>query len=252
MNMRLVYQIHKWLAALVLIVTLAWFVSGAVMVMPERWLTLSPGIRAGEAESRVSDAPAFERATVTPSAAVAAVNGHLGRTVGVTGVRLRRLPGRLAYELTTERDGRYFVDALDSGVFTITPDMAVKIVEGVLGPSANLGTVAVQRESTIGYGGPLPAFRVPVNDGKGTVLFVDAGTGQVRLTDSLSRVAQFVMGLHVLSVLRWVMPESVVRALMIVLAISGIVMSVAGAVILVSQFRRWWRRSGRLDPRAAR
>jgi hypothetical protein len=246
MDMKLVYRIHKWLAVVVAAATLGWFVSGALMVVPERWLTLSPNAVRPNAEARPG-APTFDQASVPPSDAIAKLSDHLGHPVRVTAINLRRLPDRVAYQVLTAGHGDYFVDARDGTIFSVTESLAKQIVARALGTTADLGPVTVQTEPTLTYAGPLPAYRIPVADGKSTVFFVELATAQAHLTDPLSRAAGLVMGLHGLWLLRRVFPGSAVRALMLALAIAGTAMSLAGVVILLAQLRRWWRRLSPAD-----
>lgn len=251
MDIKLIYRIHKWLAAVVAIVTVGWFVSGALMVMPDRWFTLSPNIATGpDAEARLSGAPEFGAAGIAPSAAIAAVDAAVGRRVVVTSMKLRRLPGRLVYEVSTEQHGSRLVDAIDGTIVTVTEDLARQIVARTLGSEIGLGPITQQTDRTLAFGGPLPAYRIPALDGKGTVCYVDGTTAELHVTDRLSRAAGLVMGLHGLWFLRLLFPGNAVRALMLALAITGTAMSLAGTVILLAQVRRWWaqrRRHGRAD-----
>src|SRR5882672_10373038 len=120
MDIKLVYRIHKWLAVVVAIATLAWFVSGALMVVPERWLTLSPNVPGPRAESTLPGAPEFDQASLTPSAAIVTLTAHLAHPPRVAGINLRRLPGGLAYQVSTAADGERYVDAVHGTVFTVT------------------------------------------------------------------------------------------------------------------------------------
>jgi hypothetical protein len=244
MEMKVVYQIHKWLAVIAAAATLGWFVSGVLMVVPERWLTLSPGITTGPAaEARLPGAPEFDAATVAPHAAISAVDRRVGKPVQVVGLRLRRLPGRLAYEISTERHGSHLVDAIDGTVVTVTEELAKQVVERAVGKTVRFGSVTRLTEPSLAYSGALPAYRVPLDDSKGTVFYVDSATAQIRLTDYLNRVADFLMALHGFWLLRLILPGAAVRVLMFGLAIIGTAMSLAGVVILIAQLRGWWRRS---------
>ena len=243
MSIRFVYQVHKWLAVIVVIATVGWFASGALMALPARWLTLSPRVATGpDAEASLPGAPEFESATISPSAAISGVNARVGASVHVVAMRLRRIPGRLVYEVNTGRHGVHLVDASDGTVVRVDQELAEHVVARILGGDVRLGPVTRQSTPERGYAGPLPAYRIPAADGHGTVFYVDIATAQARLTDPVMRLAGSVMGLHGLGFLRSIMPAPVVRAVMFVLAIAGTVMSLAGIVILIAQLRRWWQR----------
>jgi hypothetical protein len=243
MDIKLVYRIHKWLAVVAAAVTLGWFASGALMLLPEPWLTLSPNVstRPDAAESHLQSALEFDRATIAPSVALSELVKHVGRPIRATQISLRRLPGHVAYQVNTARDGLHFVDAVDGEVFAITEELAKQIVANVLGSTISLGPVTRQTESTGAYPGPLPAYRVPVEDGKGTVFYVEEATGQPHLTDPLSRITRRIVSLHGFWPLRGILPGYAVRGLMLALTIAGSAMSLAGVVILIAQLRRWWQ-----------
>jgi hypothetical protein len=241
MNVRLIYQSHKWLAVAVVAATLAWFISGVVMVLPGNWRTLSPNLTlTSDADPRLSGAPEFEDARVTVPSAIGAVRAQAGKPVRITSVKLRRLPGRLSYEVATS-DRVYLVDGISGEVFTLNESIAGQIAAATVGPRTPLGPVTVQRERTSDYRGPVPAFRIPVEDGKGTVLYVGGPPVDVRYSDRLSRRLTPIAGWHELLFLRPLLSGSAVRLTMLVSAILGTLMSLAGTVILFLQFQRWRR-----------
>ena len=236
---RLAYRVHKWLAVVVVAATLAWFTSGVVMVLPARWLTLSPNLITGiDAEARLPGAPGFDEARITPSEAIAVVRERLPGSVPVTKVRLRRFPGHVAYEVTVERRGTFLIDAISGVPFRVDEKLAREIVARFLGSDAGLAPVG-ERDSS---NPTLQRHRIVVSDGKGTGFDVDAATGEVESTDRLKRAAYFVMGLHRFAPLRALFPEPVARVLMLAMASTGVLMTLAGMVIMIGQVQRWWRR----------
>jgi hypothetical protein len=234
MNIRLIYQIHKWLAVIVVAATLAWFISGAAMTLPARWQTLSPSVSTNEiAEATLPGAPDFEDARIAPAEAISAVRAHLGRPIRVTAVRLRRFPQHVAFEVTTDNRGSHLVDAVSGAVFRVDEPLARQIVARFLQQDER----AVQMAHRGGGG-----HRFDVADGRGTTFWVDAATGQVIATDHLKRITRAIGGLHSLAPLRAVMSDAAIRVVMLVLASTGVLMSAAGVVILLVQFQRWRRR----------
>ena len=241
MNARFIYQSHKWLAVVVVATTLCWFISGVVMVLPGSWRTLSQNLTlASDADPRLSGTPEFEDARVTVPSAIGAVRAQAGKPVRITSVKLRRLPGRLSYEVATF-DRVYLVDAVSGEVFTLNESLAAQIAAATVGPRTSLGPVTIQRETTSDYRGPVPAYRIPVSDGKGTVLYVVGPPVDVRYSDRLSRRLNPIAGWHELQFLRPLLSGSAVRLTMLVSAVLGTLMSVAGTVILFLQFQRWRR-----------
>jgi hypothetical protein len=241
MNARFIYQSHKWLAVAVVAATLGWFISGVVMVLPGNWRTLSPGLAlTSDADPRLSGAPAFEDARVSVPSAIDAVRLQAGAPIQITSVRIRRLPGRLSYEVATV-DRVYLVDAVSGEVFTLNQSLAVQIAATTVGPRTPLGPATIQHERTSDYRGAVPAYRIPVEDGKDTILYIGGPPVEVRHSDRLSRRLTPIVGWHELLFLRPLLSGSAVRLTMLVSAILGTLMSLAGTVILFLQFQRWRR-----------
>jgi hypothetical protein len=233
-DVKTIYRVHKWLAVVVAAVTLGWFASGALMTLPERWLTLSPSVSTDYlAEATLPGAPDFADARVAPVDAIAAVRAHVRTPVRVTAVRLRRLPQHIAFEVTTDRRGTHLVDAVSGAVFGVDEMLARQIVARFLQQDERS-----VRMSYRGGGG----HRFDVADRKGTTFYVDAATGQAVATDHLKRVARTIGSLHSLAPLRIVLPDAGVRIVMLVMASTGVLMAAAGIVILLVQLERWRRR----------
>jgi len=244
-NARFIYQSHKWLAVAVVVATLGWFISGVVLVLPGHWRTLSPGLTlTSDADPRLSGTPAFEETRVSVPDAIAAVRGQTGTPVRITSVKLRRLPGRLAYEVATF-DRVYLVDAVSGVVFTLNEALAAQIAGTTVGPQTPVGPVTIQRTASSAYRGPLPVYRVPVADGKDTVLFISGPPVVVNSSDRLSRPLNSIARWHDFSTLRSLLPESTVRLSLLVFGVGGTLMSVAGTLILILQFLRWRARMTR-------
>ena len=244
MKSSLVYWLHKWLAVVAAVATLGWFVSGMLMVVPASWRTLSPGIARGiSQEWRQPDGPQFEDAGVTAAAAIEAVRARVGLPLRVSGVRLRRLPGRLTYEIATERRGIYLVDAVTGAIVTVDEQLALRIAAASAG-SAALGPVTLDKQTTPDCQGPTPTYRIPVADGKGTVFCVSRDTAELRYTDRLTRVIAVVVGWHDFSLLRSYSSPAIARLSLFAFAAIGTLMSVAGVLILFTQFNRWRGASG--------
>jgi hypothetical protein len=242
MRIRIIYQTHKWLAVAALVASLAWFVSGTLMAVPGRLRTSSPNMVVGaEAEATLTNAPGFADARVSVASAIAAVRARSDAPGRITSVRMRRFPGRLAYQIAGS-DGTHLIDATTGVIFAVDAAMAEQIARQAVGPDTALGPVTVQRTPTSDYRGPFPVYRVPAADGKGTVFYVSGISGDARFSDRRSRMFTSIVNWHDFFFLTGLLSDSAVRAALFVFAVLGTAMTLAGVLILVMQFQTWQRR----------
>lgn len=212
MTSRFIYKTHKWLAVALAIMTLGWFVSGVIMVLPSSLRTWSPDLyryRAGNSAS----APDYDAARVSAPAAVDAVRARSRNPLVINGMRLVRLPGRLAWEIDTPGP-TFLVDATTGEPFSVDEDMARRVALEALGPNARLGTITTLQAPTDEYRGRLPAYKVEVDDGKGTRLFISAPPVEARHTDSLTRVLVWIVAWHGFDGLRPTLGGTAVQGLL--------------------------------------
>jgi hypothetical protein len=242
--MKWLYQVHKWLAVVATVATLAWFVSGVVMEVPAGYRTLTPGVPGDINAVLLPETPPFEEAIVSVSSAIGAVRARLDKPVRVVSVRLRRLPGRIAYEVGTVAHGSHLVDAISGGVLVVDEALATRITATALGRSAGLGAATLQTAAPTDCPGRLlPGYRVELHDGKGTAFCVSAATGDYQHSDRLMRMTGAVMRWHEFGpMLRWLSSGSV-RGLLLGFGVIGTLMSAFGVLILWVQLQRWWQRT---------
>lgn len=247
---RLVFKTHKWLAAGVGLLTLVWFVSGIVLVLPLGWFG-APGPVSDEGPA----GPGYNEATVTVPQALRVVEMAQGAAVDVTGIGLHRRAGRLLYAISTRRHGTHLVNALSGERLVINEDVARQFV-GRAAPGAALGVVALLRAHDADYRyGPLPAYRVTMGDARRTSYYVAAETGEMRATNRGGRIRGFLAGLHSFDFLRPMMNRRGVSATLILFSAIGTLMSLFGLAILWIQFATWRarkRRAGSLWPGSER
>jgi hypothetical protein len=245
--MKLLYQVHKWLAVVALAATVAWFVSGTAMVLPESFRVVPTEL--DDRRPSAKSTPRFEDAAVTVSAAISAVRAYVGKPLNVGGVHMRWFPGRLAYEVFTNR-GIHLVDAVHGGVFQIDEQLALQIAATAVATRGPLGPPIRLTGNTFECRGRLPAYRIAVDDGDGTVLCISTGNGTLEASNRRSRVVGLITMWHNFRPLRALMGPRDVQVLLLAFAFLGTLMSAAGALILLVQLQRWWqtrrRRSDRL------
>jgi hypothetical protein len=237
--MRWVYKWHKWLAVSAGVLTLMWFVSGIVMVAPGSWIGPPPPIRPAGSWS----GPGFRDVAVGVPQAIAAVEADLGGKADVTNVSFRRVAGRLVYHLETANHGSRLVDATDGKIFALNPHVVRQIVEGIAERTGPPLEVILLQEHDASYPqGPLPVYRVPLGDARGTVYYVEAETGEVRASNRATRFREFFSDLHGFGFLSAFMANEGRRATLILFSVAGTLMSIFGLWILWLQLRNWQRR----------
>ena len=187
---RLSAKIHKWLALLLVVPFLFWFVSGL-------FFALAP-------IERVRSEHVIAKPVPTPIAMETAVSG-LAR-VAASGVasgekiEIRTMIGR-PVALVSPTRGRPLLYDLATGrqLSPIPAWLATAIAEqDHKGARRAIGVVRVTRNSTE-YRGPTPAWRVQFEDGANRAIYVAADTGAVTARRStLWRVFDFLWSLHIL------------------------------------------------------
>jgi uncharacterized iron-regulated membrane protein len=226
-------KIHKWLALAMAIQILFWFASGLFFaVFPIE------KVRSEHAVETPSPPP-------VPLSAAAAGLQRLAAT-GVTAgerVELRSILGRPVAWMSGGDDGPRLYD-LTSGrlISPIAMATAVQIAEADhLGP-ARAARVSRVTANSSEYRGELPAWRVDFDDGASRSLYVAADTGLVTARRStLWRVYDFLWGLHIMD---WRAHENFNTPILIVASLLGLVMAIAGIVMLPSRlgYTAWRRR----------
>lgn len=231
---RFIFKSHMWLAVAVGLLTLVWFVSGIVMVMPGR--LFSPPL---PPDAGGPPGPAYRDVTVTAPQAIAATEAVVGGEVQVTGVSFLRIAGRLLYQVKTAAAGSHLVDAVTGERFVIDEQVAREMVRHSV-PDAVQGELTLLDAYDLDYAmGPLPAYCVALDDGRGTKYYVAIENGEMQAMNRAMRWRGVVIGLHTFRFLRYVMDGEGVRITLILTSTVGTAMSVFGMAILWIQFANW-------------
>lgn len=224
--------IHKWLALLMAIQILFWFVSGL-------FFAAFPIERVRSEHMIAQQAPA----PVDLDAAAAGLARLAGAGV-IPGekVELRSLLGRPVALLSAD-EGRPRLYDLASGrlVSPIPVALAARIAEADNEGGARAIRVALITANDSEYRGALPAWRVDFEQA-GRALYVAADTGAVTARRStLWRTYDFLWGLHIMD---WRGHEDFNTPLLIIATALALIMSIAGVVLLPSRlgFTAWLRR----------
>ncbi|MBI3661802.1 MAG: PepSY domain-containing protein [Acidobacteria bacterium] len=241
---RFVYKTHKWLAAGVGLLTLLWFASGIVMVLPKNMLGGPAADPAGN-----SAGPDYKGIVMTIPQAITAAEAAAGGNMVTTSVDLRRIEGRLYYQISTAKSGTHLIDAQSGARLEITEEYAKQMaarLAGGRGPAQESGLV---RRYGIEYPyGPLPAYRVAFDDPAATIVYVSPNTGEMLSSDRKGRIRAFIMGTHTFEFLKPLLAKRGTRIALIFSSFVGLVMTVFGSWILWIQFQNWRaRRAGRAE-----
>jgi hypothetical protein len=225
-------KVHKWLALLMAIQILFWFVSGLFFaVFP---------IERVRSEHAMAEQPARE----VPFGAAADGLLRLG-SAGVVGekVEVRMLLDR-PVALVNPRTGRPQLYDLTTGrlVSPLSMNAASRIAEADHAGDARAARVERVTENSPEYRGPLPAWRVDFDDGANRSLYVAADTGNVAARRStLWRVYDTLWALHIMD---WRDHENFNSPLLIVATALGLVVIVTGIIMFPSRlgYNAWRRR----------
>lgn len=232
MNRRL-YAIHRWLSAIALVQLAIWVTSGLFFaVVPERTLKGAPvsGAHAAPIPTDVE--------LVTPASIVSKMQPS-GR---VEKLELVGTPDGPFYR-GKAGERRFRFDARSGVERPVTEGEANAIAarDQTSHPAARVTTL-VERDPHIEYRGkPLPAWHVLLDDGAGTVVYIDALTGEVTARrNDVWRAYDFLWGLHLMD---YGQRDTRNHPLLAGTAILGLLTVVSGAVLWVVRAVRWLRRA---------
>lgn len=231
---RVAGKVHKWLALLMAIQILFWFVSGLFFAVAPIERVRSEHMKAAAPPApvtvevaatglqRVSDAGPAERIEVRTmlSRPVALVTPHEGRP-------------RL-YDLVSGRQ-----------ISPIPAALAVQIAEADHAGEQRAAEVRLVTGESPEYRGALPAWRIDFEDGANRALYVAQDTGVVAARRStLWRVFDFLWGLHIMDFKNH---EDFNTPLLIGATALALVMIVAGIILFPSRlgYNAWKRRRRR-------
>jgi hypothetical protein len=229
---RLATKIHKWLALLMAIQILFWFVSGL-------FFAAFP-IERVRSEHAIAETPS----PPVPFGIVADGLLRLG-SAGISGekVEIRTLLGRPVALVTAEGTTPRLFD-LTSGrsMSPLTMNMAVRVAEADHRGDSRAARVERISENDAEYRGALPAWRVDFDDGANRSIYVAAETGAVTARRStLWRVYDFLWGLHIMD---WRGHEDFNSLLLVVTTVLGLVVIATGIIMFPSRlgYTAWRRR----------
>lgn len=231
MNRRL-YALHRWISAIALVQLAIWVGSGLFFAaMPMTRVKGTPV--EGANLTPLADEDAFVppgvvlrelagRGPVTKLELVGTPRGPFYR--GKAGAARFRRGARTGEERSVdEREAREIAQRDQPG-----------------SPPVN-DAVLIEQDANIEYRDrPLPAWRVRLDDDAGTVVYVDAITGEVTARrNDVWRIYDFLWSLHIMD---YRGRESFNHPLLIGAAALGILTAVSGGILWATRFVRWIKR----------
>ncbi len=187
---RLSAKIHKWLALLLVVPFLFWFVSGLFFALAPIERVRSEHVVAKPAPMPIAmETAASGLARIAASGAVSGEKIEVRTMIGRPVALVSPAQGRpLLYDLATGRQ----LSPIPAWLATAIAEQDHK------GARRAIGVVQVTRNSTE-YRGAIPAWRVQFDDGANRSVYVAADTGAVTARRStLWRVFDFLWSLHIL------------------------------------------------------
>lgn len=239
---RLVYKTHKWLAVGVGLFTLLWFASGIVMVLPRNLIGSAGPERAGSGAP-----PDYKGVSISVPQAISAAEAAAGGSVVTTDVNLRRIEGRLYYQISTAKSGSHLIDAVSGARLEITEEYAKQMAVRLIGGRGTVEESGLVRKVGAEYRfGPVPVYRFAFGDAARTAVYVSPVTGEVLTSNRTGRLSGFIAGTHTFEFFRPLMGQRWIKLGLVFFSFVGLVMSVFGTWILWIQFQNWRaRRAGR-------
>ena len=221
-------RLHKWLALIIGAQLLIWFASGALMSF---WpIDEIHG-------DHLVDRKTVEALPAGISLADPAV--YLGET-SADRVTLRMLHGRAVAEVA--RGGA--IHLFDATTGALLPPIDARLGSAIaqkawIGPETGAPTTTIVNVTSPEYRGPLPAWRVAFADPDQTSVFIAADTGEIAAVRTANwRLFDFFWGLHIMN---WTERDNFNTWWLLAVASAGVVMGLAGTVLLVFRWRgpRW-------------
>lgn len=231
---RIAGKVHKWLALLMAIQILFWFVSGL-------FFAVAP-IERVRSEHMKAEAPA---APVALAAAAAGLQRIAGAAPGER-IEIRSMLGR-PVALVAPHDGRPSLYDLGSGrqLSPIPADLARRIAEADHAGDERAVRFSLVTEASPEYRAALPAWRFDFDDGANRALYVAQDSGMVTARRStLWRTFDFLWGLHIMDFRNH---EDFNTPLLIGATALALVMIVTGIILFPSRlgYNAWKRRRRR-------
>jgi hypothetical protein len=230
---RIAGKVHKWLALLMAIQILFWFVSGL-------FFAIAP-IERVRSEHMIAEQPPVPIAMADAAAGLQRI-GATGAGAGEK-IELRTMLGR-PVALVSAAGARPRLYDLRSGqlLSPLPAALAVQVAEADYAGDHRAAGVTLVEEESPEYRGALPAWRVDFDDGASRSLYVATDTGAVGARRStLWRTFDFLWALHIMD---FENHENFNTPLLVIATALGLIVIITGIVLFPSRlgYNAWRRR----------
>lgn len=231
MRGRTAHKLHKWIAVVAGAFFLMWLLSGIVMVLPRPWSV--------RIQRRAPEPIEVHERILSPSEVVTRIARDQGTEPTIESLTLRRAADTVVYEVKT-RENTFLVDAHTAERFTITAEVAKRIVQYHYPAQSSVFETSYLDRHTAAYPwGPLPVYRVMYGEEPTTHYYVSAGDGVVTRSDRWNRFQGVFGALHSFEPLRLITSRDAIRRWLLVLAgLGGIGVALSGYYLAVPRRRR--------------
>lgn len=224
---RTLYAVHRWISLAALAQLLVWTATGL-------FFAVTP-IERVRGEDRLARAPPdpipWERARALPAPALA----------GAAEVTLRVVDGAPLFLAKGAGERRWAVDAETGREVSIDAAAAERIARADQQGEPPVRSVSRVEAAPIEYRDrPLPAWRVDLDDGRGTRVYVDAATGAITARrNGLWRAYDLLWGFHIMD---WGGREHFNSGWLVAFAGLGLATALSGAAVWTARTARRLRR----------
>lgn len=220
MSVITIRRAHKWIAVSVAAFFLAWLASGILMAVPRNWLARG---NARNTSASAAARPDFADIRVSIPQALVALEATSGERRRVTGVKVTRFAGTLAYHISLENDESRLIDALTGEPIVVSQALAEELARAASPGAGEPASTRLLAKRDFYYWGAVPVYKVGFADALGTVVYVSAVTAETQRWNHLFRVRRWIVSLHGFEPLKLITENETLRvSLLLISAVVGV------------------------------
>ena len=171
-------SVHKWIAVCAGIFVLIWVVSGIARILPSGW----------PKQNSPKELTDFSNFGISPAEAIAILSRKMGPALVVERINLRQILNFVVYEIKVKGGVSFLIDATSGQSFTITPEVALRIVREIYGAPGRSPKIELMRLHDGYYGeGGLPAYRITFDGNGSTMYHIATQDGALEFSDAWGR-----------------------------------------------------------------